>query len=195
MINNFENIKEFLDFHSDDVFYFIQVLKRRKDNPDMKTDVVVVREYFVDNINYLEQKMPDIIDVCTKHNGRATIRLNKRSYKKIATKMLIDIAQKIDADQFKAVKSSFSSMAGTYPSEKNKTWFLDIDIEDMDKIDFSALEEELNISSPTGEKILKKIPSKTGFHLLVKPFDARQFKNKFPFIDIKKDSPTNLFIP
>jgi hypothetical protein len=40
MINNFQAIRDLLTFGDEDKFYFIQIYKRRKDNPDMKKDMV-----------------------------------------------------------------------------------------------------------------------------------------------------------
>jgi hypothetical protein len=54
---------------------------------------------------------------------------------------------------------------------------------------------EVPDSIPVVEKLLCKIPSKTGYHLLFKPFDLRSFSQKYPTLDMKKDNPTNLFIP
>lgn len=79
---------------------------------------------------------------------------------------------------------------------KKKTWILDIDgyytyqqLEEMEKI--------INDSEPKGKKVIVYLPSKSGLHLITKPFDLRTFTSpdKFPEIEIHKDNPTNCFIP
>lgn len=199
-VNNFDIIKPLLNFTSEDDFYFIQILKRRKENPDMKTGVAVIKEYFVDSLEYLDKKMDDMIEMATKHNARVTIRLNKRSYKKTAMKTLVDVAQKIEAGQFKAVKKSFSSAAGKYSADRDKTWILDIDQEDIEDYGLVAdliidIKTALDSARPEGEKLVARIPSATGFHLIVRPFDVRVLNDRLALIEIKKDNPTNLYIP
>ena len=60
MINNFQAIRDLLTFGDEDKFYFIQIFKRRKDNPDMKKDMVIIDNYFVyelEHFNGLEEKI------------------------------------------------------------------------------------------------------------------------------------------
>jgi len=42
MTNNFELINDLLDFTQEDTFYFVQILKRRKENPLLSKSSVVV---------------------------------------------------------------------------------------------------------------------------------------------------------
>ena len=195
MTNNFDLIRPLLKFTSEDDFYFIQILKRRKDNPGFNTDVAVIKEYFVDSLEYFDKKREDMIEQATKNNARVTIRLNKRSYQKTALKMLVDVANKFEQGQYKAVKSSFSSCAGKYSADKEKTWLVDVDVEDLHKYNMDDAIVDINESMPVGVKVLGKIPSKTGYHLLVKPFDLRLFSQKYKTLELKKDNPTNLYIP
>jgi hypothetical protein len=109
--------------------------------------------------------------------------------------MIVDIANKIEQGQYKSVKNSFSSCAGKYSSDKDKTWLIDVDKVDIDNYNLDNIINDINGYMPVGEKVITKIPSKTGYHLLVKPFDLRIFSEKYPTLEIKKDNPTNLFIP
>jgi len=43
--------------------------------------------------------------------------------------------------------------------------------------------------------IMASIPSRNGLHLITLPFSLKDFKKKFPDIEVHKDNPTNLFIP
>ena len=47
MVNNFISIKSLLTFKEEGDFYFIQILKRKKDNPEMKSDTRVIDNFFV----------------------------------------------------------------------------------------------------------------------------------------------------
>lgn len=195
-IDNFSHIEKLLTFTSEDDYYFVQIIKRRKDNPSMGKGTATIKEYYIDNIDYYNQKKKDIIELCNKYNARATIRLNKRSFKKTAHKMLIDIAQKIEQEQYKAVRNSFASMAGKYADDEDKKWIVDLDDIYALAPNIKGIENVINKSEPLNKKkLIACIPSKTGVHLITRPFDMRQLKTDIPELEIKKDSPTNLYIP
>lgn len=42
-------------------------------------------------------------------------------------------------------------------------------------------------------KIIDKIPTKNGWHIITKPFNLKQFKDKYPEVDIQKNNPTLLY--
>lgn len=44
-------------------------------------------------------------------------------------------------------------------------------------------------------KIYDYIPTKNGYHIITKPFNLKQFKDKYPDIDVHKNNPTILYIP
>jgi len=44
-VDNSAKIGTMLSFDKDD-FYFLQILKRRKDNPEMDRDMVVIKKHF-----------------------------------------------------------------------------------------------------------------------------------------------------
>ena len=44
-------------------------------------------------------------------------------------------------------------------------------------------------------KIYAYIPTKNGYHIITKPFNLKQFKDKYPDIDVHKNNPTILYIP
>jgi len=48
MVNNIDRIRELISFEDEFDFYFLQILKRRKDNPDLKRDMVVIVNYHID---------------------------------------------------------------------------------------------------------------------------------------------------
>jgi predicted HicB family RNase H-like nuclease len=191
MIDNFDKMISIMSFEDTNDFYFVQLIKRKKDNPDMKGDSVVIKEWFVSSVDYLLDKKESMIDMADKYNARLTIRVNKRNYKKLGLKMIADITQKLESENYKGLKSSFSSVAGQYPSDSDKKWIVDIDREDLK--DLEDIKKVINNSMPDIDKIICEIPSKSGIHLIVRPFDIREFKKLFN-VEIKKDNPTNLYI-
>jgi predicted HicB family RNase H-like nuclease len=191
MIDNFDKMINIMSFGDTNDFYFVQLIKRKKDNPDMRGDSVVIKEWFVSSVDYLLDKKESMIEMVDKYNARLTIRINKRNYKKLGLKMIADITQKLESENYKGLKSSFSSVAGQYPSDPDKKWIIDIDREDLKYI--NEIKNVINRSMPDVNKIICEIPSKSGIHLITRPFDIREFKKLFN-VEIKKDNPTNLYI-
>lgn len=185
MFDNFSLISPLL-FFTPNSFYFVQIIKRRKDNPGMKNDVSIKDRLFLYNENELFELKEKIITSCNFYNARAYITLNPRSLEKVAFETLRQIAEHISKKEYKAVKNACYSACGQYASEK-KYWFVDVDEKDLDKYD--EIQNELGIN------FVGKLPSKSGFHLITKPFDPREFYKKFPGIQLEKDGATNLYIP
>jgi len=77
--NNFSQIVELLEFSNPLDFYFLQIMKRRKDNPDLDKGVRIIKDFYITSQEDLLDKQEEIIALCDEHNARATIRLNKRN--------------------------------------------------------------------------------------------------------------------
>ena len=82
-------------------------------------------------------------------------------------------------------------MASSRIKPEVSLWLIDIDDDSgyLDKLD--ELQEEVKKSSPYKD-IVAKIPTRTGYHFLVEPFDSREFKKKYPNADIKRESSSTL---
>lgn len=197
MIDNFDKIIPHLNFSDPDKFYFIQILRRRKDNNDEGKSVSHVKSYMINTLEYLESKREEIIKLCEIFNARAYIRLNRRSYKKVAFKTLIQLAAIIDNEQYVHVQRANLSAAGDGHSDSNKTWVLDIDKnEDGEyKYNVETIKTFINQIEPEGNKIIIELPTKNGIHLITKPFRVDVFREKISKEDlnIHKDNPTILY--
>jgi len=195
MQNNIDLIRSMLTFDGENDFYFVQIVKRRKDNPNMDKPQAVIRSYYVDSFKYFDDKVNTWIDYANKYNARVTIRLNKRLYKNVATKLLVEIAKRIDENNFKNLQSAYDSVAGKYSSDKDKKWIVDVDKGDLKNISLGELSDFINTLRNDVKVVKGFIPSLSGVHIITSGFNPNDFKKKFPKIEIKKDSFTNLYIP
>ncbi len=203
MINNFELIKKLLNFSDPDKFYFIQIFKRRKDNPELEKNNKVIDSFYVYSESQFDSLQSKIIDICNRNNSRAYIRLNRRSDKKMALNLLASLAKRISINEYK-VRDLYDRVAGETHSEENKTWIIDIDnelelvtwIEDIEKLIVSLQLEIDRIP------ICHRIPTKTGFHLITGTFNIQNFKTECSYfiwalraqgLEILKDNPTVLY--
>jgi hypothetical protein len=193
MIDNLELIKGLLHFESEDDFYHLQIIKRKKDNPEIGSNSQIIKTYYVTSIEYLEEKFFEIRVLCDINNARACINLNKRSFEKIAFHLLKKISDQIMNKDFRSVRKAYESVCGEYSSEKNKKFIIDIDGE-LDELE--SVTQFINFEcKPEGNKIICVIPTKNGCHLITSPFDLKNFKYQFPLIDVHKNNPTILYIP
>jgi len=201
-MDNRENILPLLNFSDPDKFYFIQIYKRRKDNPGMDKDMKVLGNYAIFSRDQFDKTFEEIKNICDSNNARAYIRLNRRSQKKCALQMLARIAKMISMDQYN-VKNLYWSIAGEFPDEEDKTWLFDIDYIDFEaesgKRHLDSIEEKITrLQRECGRvPMLIKIPSKNGYHLITRPFDISQLKKTLDIlerrVDHHKDNPTILY--
>lgn len=195
MTNNLEIIKPLLLFESEDDFYFLQILQRKKENDELGSNSRVIKNYSITSITHLEKHYPEIISLCQKFNARAMLRLNKRSFEKTAFHTLINISNNMMNRDFVNVNRCYDRACGQNHNDKNKKWILDVDSKDLDVKRLITAVQFCDPEQGT-EKHYCVIPSKNGYHLLTKPFNIEQFKNmRLPEIDIQKDNPVNLYFP
>lgn len=200
MINNFEIIKTYLDFSNPDTYYFLQLIQRRKDNPDLGKDMHIIDDIFIYNMEQYERMESEIIATCKLHNARAYFRLNKRSLKKSAMQLLKKVTTMIIDENYKSVKNAYSSVSGEFNNDTDKKWIVDIDNVILDG-NFGYNHESMlstlrNLQIESGrEPLVNLIPTKNGVHIITRPFDVNKFKKIYPSIDIHKDNPTVLYIP
>jgi len=88
LIDNFDMITNMLDFKSSDDFYFVQIIKRFKDNPNDDRSqgnyhggAWYLKGYRIRSGDDLLKLKPEIIKMCHDNNARAYITINSRSEK------------------------------------------------------------------------------------------------------------------
>jgi len=205
VIDNFENISHLLKFNDPDKFYFIQIFKRRKDNPNMEKDMIVVDSFCVYSMEDFEKYRWRIIDICETQNARAYIRLNRRSDKKIALQMLARIATMISAEQYN-IRGLYNSIAGEFHAEEDKTWVIDVDFDNFGDREEEEINEKINEIVTFIQSLIYKtkrddtvyvVPTKNGVHFICRPFNLQEFKERAEssLVDIHRDNPTILYVP
>ena len=134
----------------------------------------------------------EICALCAFHNARAYINLNTRSFERVAYNTLKKLTNQIMNKDFKSVRKVYESACGELAG-KLRYRIVDIDEHTIDE----SMIRHIENCQPyvEGTKIVAKLPTKNGWHLITKPFDVSEFHQKYPKIDIHKNSPTILFIP
>jgi hypothetical protein len=199
MIDNTEQIRSLLNFE-EDYFYFIQIIQRKKEVPDLGSNNRIIRSYNISSLEKFDKNIEEIKLLCKTFNARAYIHLNRRKWSRIALECLRHNAELIASGQHDGIKSSFETVVGRNNCEptESKTWIVDIDTKDELVIHRIAHIID-SVMKPDGPKILYCIPTKNGYHLITKKFDVMSF-NKYLSLqgdvpEIHKDNPTILFVP
>lgn len=198
MVDNFEQILKLLTWNSEKEFYFLQIIQRKKDFVEGQKRIGrdnnnrLIKAYYIYSLQQLEVYKEEIILLCELFNARAGINLNKRNQKDVALKVLEILAIALRKNEFTVISKIYNSACGK-ESSGDKLWIVDIDEKEISPLLLAYLEIECRPLEET--KVLAKIPSKNGWHLITKRFDKQKFLQKYPHIEIHGNNPTNLFIP
>lgn len=204
-VNNFETIKSLLNPATEDDFYFLQLLQRKKEHPELGSNNRVIKSYYIKNSDHLSELESEIKAICVATGARAYINLNKRSFKRIALHTMKGLCDNILNDEYVHASRCYNTACGKYSNDKDKTFIIDLDY-DKGSMDVSQiarhyrctmnLVERINTEcEPIGNKFVAMIPTKNGEHLIMRAFNLQKFKEFAPDIDVHKNNPTVLYIP
>lgn len=186
-----------LPFDDPDDCYHIQILKRRKDNPDQDIDVITLDNILIDGIEDFWRKSPRFEKMCNLNNARAYIRPNKRSFRKAGLLANAIMAEYLLNGNYKACKKAYWAAIGDKRSVQTgwkNIWVVDVD--DIIEGPKSLKEHIEECFDPTStNKILREVTTVNGFHILTNGFNSAKFEEKALGIAIHKDSLTLLYAP
>lgn len=198
MINNLYLLNPLHNFKEEGDFFRILILKRKKDQSTEKSNHQssrIVKTYSIYSIEQLESKMDEIIKLCELFKARAYITVGRLNDKDVSLMMMRALADKIYSKQNNN-EFLYDSVVGSLKS-KDKRWVVDIDSDDLAYTD--SIIEELKSLPPFGRKIIAKIPTKSGVHLITNPFRRDFFVKWYTVLGLNIDVQTNhltiLYIP
>jgi hypothetical protein len=201
MINNIELIKPLLNFEKQGDFYMLYVFKRKKDQPENERDnhqsVRTIKTYCIESIDHLDRRWDEIVQMCEMFKARAYIHVQKQNHFDVSLSMMVALAERIQNGNTNQ-KGLFDSVVGQIKTQE-KRWIVDVDttsqhIQNM-------ISNIIEMVKPTdASKIITKIPTKNGVHLITKRFDVMEFNKQIKergeeMPDIQKKNPTLLYYP
>lgn len=197
-VNNFNQIRGLLHFDDGgDLFYFLQIIRRKKDHlndsiPQQK-DSVLIKSYFIDSIEYFNNKEEQIISLCKQHGARAYINLSPCSYEKCTMMLLKECADNIIQKNWRGIRHIIDTVAGKYAAGGDlKAWVVDIDDKSEENLKL-ILEVIAKLNPLDKDKIIATIPTLHGYHVITRPFDLLSFSRLKPEIVVHKNNPTLLY--
>lgn len=197
VVDNFDYLADTLVFDNEFDFYWIQVIKRRKDNPGMHGDYIQYASYCIYSIEQLFSLKEDIVKICKTHNARAVLWVNRRNIQELGLHIASLTLEYIQSKQFKALPRVFEHACGKHRKQGvNKLYIVDLDSKDEQYV--NKVINIINECAPQGFYIQGIVPTLHGFHIICTGFDLAAFncelgsKGMSP-IDIHKDNPTVLY--
>lgn len=195
MVDNFDQLAQFMTFDDAREFYFVQIIRRAKDVPEIGSNNQYIKSYSVYSSQELLDKKIRIIDLCNRMGARAYMHPSPRNDETIALMMMEELAALIRTRQYPNTRNLWATMCGRYiPEKRRRLWLIDVDesTED-DKIHLISMLDSFQPINVPKERLW--IPTKNGWHLITIPFDLAAFSKEFPAIDVHKNNPTVLFCP
>jgi hypothetical protein len=201
MINNIELIKPLLNFEKQGDFYMLYVFKRKKDQPENERDnhqsVRTIKTYCIESIDHLDRRWDEIVQMCEMFKARAYIHVQKQNHFDVSLSMMVALAERIQNGNTNQ-KGLFDSVVGQIKTQE-KRWIVDVDTTSQHMQNMISNIIEM-VKPNDGSKIITKIPTKNGVHLITKRFDVMEFNKQIKergeaMPDIQKKNPTLLYYP
>lgn len=189
-INNFNKIVRYIPVIKSDKFMFLQIIRRNKDNKELKFNIHTLYTRFVYTQQELIELMPMIISICESMNARAYINISLKSNNKLQNEVSKKFINNIiDNNYYFEPIKVLSSIAGKLKGENtNKYWLLD-----LDNCGENALTENQKNHIKEwaiAENIyVDEFPTPNGVHVVVKPFNKLKcYLANLPKFDIHENS-------
>lgn len=164
-IDNRNQVKNLLKF-GEDTYYYLQIIQRKKENPDLPKQEIKRWRLFITSLKTLTECDPYIEFICKNFNARAYISILPRSLENFALKNLISFAEVIKNKSYSqcfrtsdkiALDSETIKWKGVIPRSR---LLLDFDGPSLDRT------ETKRYLTEKGFVIEDIIPTKNGFHVI-----------------------------
>lgn len=156
-----------------DMFFNIQILKRKKDDASINKNSKLLKTFNVclwDSYNTMEKLYPEIKKICEQENARAMVNLQPKSYEKVNIKAVKKLLENMEyhsykhlVDNTKGFMQSIIDDSTTSSLSYNniKFWVVDIDRLVINEENGGILEDDITFNQRV-KTIKKFIENKIG---------------------------------
>jgi len=189
MIDNFWIFNfEWVDWE----FYFFQIIKRKKDNPDTawinwNNHMRCIKEYTIWSKESLDKHRQEMIEIANATNSRIYMHPTRRSYEEIKKEMCFMIWENIKYNKHN-LHWLYRSACGQN-KWTNKLWIVDIDTKSIRFV--KRIWKFISTLKPWKEPY-QYIKTKNWRHIISYPFDLQEFKHHFE-IEVHRNNPTLMY--
>lgn len=205
-IDNFDIVKSLMDFgEGDNLFMHVQVLRRGKDHPGLPAANKLIKAWLVRSRERLDSIREEVVFLCEHYRARAYVSCAPKSIARLNTLIMRKLADNLHTGNIINPWHVFNSACGELQGTE-KRWVMDVDdpslgFEVACEIDRVWSETHPNVSEAdvrTARQehwLVETIPTLNGLHLLTRPFNLQEFKERFPDVEAKKNGLTALYVP
>lgn len=185
MTNNFELYKEYITsefkqsvLEEGDAYFVIELIRRGKDHPDKPAANYHFKNYYIRRPEDLDKYAEEIVGVCNLLGLRAYASINYKSFRQVTLNTITELAHRVSYNDYNKSYAVFESCSSKYCNPKNKRWIVDIDNCHEDNSEVQDVKDIINKACrPVCDKVLYQFPTKSGIHLVTKPFNRTEFDN------------------
>lgn len=161
--------------YRNDLYFDVQLIRRGKDNPDMPAANYTFKTYYIDSIELFDKYIEEIKTCCDLFRLRAYISVNVKSKLELSKKTLVKYAEMIALNEFKKPWRFCDHINGSL-SGKEKRWVVDVDdCNNMDEYFLAVCDTINKCTSKYKNPIVTMIPTKSGSHIITRPFNTYEF--------------------
>lgn len=165
ILDNYTELSKFIKFPDTDVFYFLEILKRKKDNPEMKYQVAKIYSKFITKQEAFDRSYEEVKIICNLENARAYLSIVPRSLEKLTKECALEFTRRVCSEVYIAsykIPDEIALINKTVRKDQN-IWLLDVD---------DSIEEVLNyIKTKKDIQLLGQVETFSGIHIFCKPFN------------------------
>ena len=189
MIDNFELTKSLFYFNeANDMFFHLQIVQRAKDHKgeNRKVKEGTIKTYFIKSREHLDRVKEEVIFLCEHYRARAYINVSGKDFSALQNLILAKLAEYNLNGTIKDPRRILNSAAGELKSRSPK-WVVDVDdVSMLDNIRKKVCElyykahgekgQAISIEDITDRMIpaiVAEFPTKSGVHLIARPFNLK----------------------
>lgn len=183
ILNNFDLFEKYiLDFSTDNTgdpfIYQIDLIERKKDGvktSGSNNSARRITSFYPESLEQWEKYKHRIIDLCNSRKGlRAYVNPSRKRASAVLLQMNVDIAERLKHKAYTGQHKIYaSSIASCKPNRSDSLWILDIDADDP----FTAEDIMSYFADLEESPIVTCLPSKSGSHIITRPFDQLIFNS------------------
>lgn len=181
MIDNSNKIRSRLDF-SGGIFYYLQVLQRRKDNPGQSWISRQRYSRIIKNLKDFDESYAIAKSISDLYNARVYIDLSPGSLEKLTLCALKELSERVYNKSYSDIYRIFDKLAPLEETKvKNgKRWMIDVDYK-VGSPEFKAVINYLRGNSEI--HIEEGMPTPAGVHVIILPFNYPQAFKDLKLLD------------